>query len=401
MTPQFVKPKNSERRRRNGEAPESTALRIETLPNGVKRIYWDVSNVPDLPDDDVLPPMPEGLAPDEPPWPTPDDGEFEPGTFGQRVLAKRRDLVELLVRGVPPVEFLPASAGMLVRGKRHQIAAPKKTGKSIGALVHWVDMIAADCPGVVVLDRENGQEEYARRLHGIFKYKGYGEEEIRHFRQRFHYFEFPQFRRGDGEDFRKVAEGLGSELVVFDSQRMFLTDLGLGEDSSDDYSEFMKTLVDPLFQSGLSTVILENTGHKEKGRARGTSGKGDLNEVLMVMEVVEPFDLAKKGRLKLKITDSRAGTRGEWFMDIGGGTFGSWLDPAGVDENPELQRAVIALLGETDGPIGQNRILDALRTRMSVGNQGHAKTLLNRWADDERCPIQRADRGGYVLGGGR
>jgi hypothetical protein len=384
----------------NGKLPQGAALHIETLPDGTKRLHYDVSGFPDVDDLDALPTLPEGLAPDEPPWPLPREEDFPPGSFGERMKAKRRDLVGMLVNGVPPVEYLPASEGMLVRGKRHQIPAPKKTGKSLGMLVHWCDMIAAGARGIVVLDRENGADEYARRLHGIFRYKGYSAEEVANVRARLHYFEFPRFKRGDGEDFREFVESLDAELVVFDSQRMFLTDLGLAEDSTDDYSVFMATVVDPLFRAGITTLILDNTGHSNKDRARGASGKGDLNEVLMLLETELPFDLNKQGRLKLKILESRFGNRGEWLMDIGGGTFGSWHEPSGVDDNAELRRAAIEIIGSEPG-IGANRIIQSARERgVKVGKQEHARTLLNRYADDERCPIRRREgrSGGYELG---
>ena len=37
---------------------------------------------------------------------------------------------------------------------------------------------------------------------------------------------------------------------------------------------------EPLFEAGVATVILDNTGHSDKNRSRGTSAKGDLNEVV-------------------------------------------------------------------------------------------------------------------------
>src|SRR4051794_14650131 len=63
-----------------------------------------------------------------------EDGEsprisFEPSSFEARVAAREVDLVKLVEEGLPPVEYLPASEGMLIRGKRHLIVAPFKTGK--------------------------------------------------------------------------------------------------------------------------------------------------------------------------------------------------------------------------------------------------------------------------------
>ena len=41
--------------------------------------------------------------------------------------------------------------------------APRKKGKSIAMLVHWTRM-ALEGATVIILDRENGADEYARRL---------------------------------------------------------------------------------------------------------------------------------------------------------------------------------------------------------------------------------------------
>ena len=41
--------------------------------------------------------------------------------------------------------------------------------------------------------------------------------------------------------------------LVFDSQRMFLTDLGLSEGDADEYAAFMQYAVEPLFSAGVAT----------------------------------------------------------------------------------------------------------------------------------------------------
>ena len=77
----------------------------------------------------------------------------------------------------------------------------------------------------------------------------------------------------------------GADLVIFDSQRRFLTDLGLDEDSSDDYAKFAAATIDAfLFEVGIATLIEDNTGHVQKDRGRGSSAKADLNEVSFILD---------------------------------------------------------------------------------------------------------------------
>jgi hypothetical protein len=221
-----------------------------------------------------------------------------PGTFEDRVTSRRVDLVRRIKDGIPPVDYLAGSSEILRRGKRHHAVAPKKVGKSLGALVLDVDMALAG-EKVVIFDRENGAN-----LYGIA------------------YYEFPRFREDDQDELAAICAG--ASLVVFDSQRMFLSDLGLEESSNDDYAAFMATLIDPLFRSGIASLILDNAGHEEPKLGRGASAKGDLNEILFAFVEAESFDFETTGRLRLEIMDSRFGDSGTWNLILGGGLFEAW-----------------------------------------------------------------------------
>jgi hypothetical protein len=246
----------------------------------------------------------------------------EPASFAARVTSTRVDLIQRIKDGIPATDYLPASDGMLIRGKRHQIAAPRKEGKSLGKLVHWTQMILAGAK-VLVLDRENGADLYARRLEAIADGLDLDLEELR---AGLLYFEFPRLRFDDGADLVELCHD--ADIVVFDAQRMFLTDLGLQENVADDYARFIATAIDPLFRAGIATAILDNTGH-EGTRARGSSTKGDLNEVLLTLKAVQPFDTTRIGLLQLAVDDTRFGNRGVWQMRIGGGTFQPWQPTEG------------------------------------------------------------------------
>lgn len=248
----------------------------------------------------------------------------DPAAFESRVASRRVDLLERIEQGIPPLEYLPASEGRLIRGRRHQWVAPKKTGKSLGALVHTVDMVLAGAT-VVIFDRENGADLYARRLEAIIDARELDHGPQDQIRRKLAYYEFPRFRFGDENDLVQLCTA--ADLVVFDSQRMFLTDLGVGEDSSDDYSLFMAATIDPLFRARIATLVLDNSGHTDPKRGRGSSSKGDLQEILFALETVQDFDLYTTGLLRLEITDSRFGNHGRWELELGGGRFGSW-EPA-------------------------------------------------------------------------
>jgi AAA domain len=283
------------------------------------------------------------------------NGNAPAGSFVDRVISRRVDLLARIREGIPDAVYLPASFGMLRAGKRHHMPAPKKVGKSIAALTHAVDMALAGAR-VIIFDRENGGDLFAERLDQIITARGLDDDAQAQLASRIVYYEFPRFRDTDEQDL--VALCSGADLVIFDSQRMFLSDLGLEESGNDDYADFMAALIDPLFRAGIATLVLDNAGHQEPKRGRGASAKGDLNEINFSLETVEPFNLDTTGRVRLEIENSRFGNSGRWELEIGGGVFGSWhrIDD-GIDDTPLgfrptalMERASIFIENCTDSP---------------------------------------------------
>ena len=81
---------------------------------------------------------------------------------------------------------------------------------------------------------------------------------------------------------------------------MLLTDFGLGEGEADDYARFMAWAIDPIFPSGhCHGHPRHNTGHGERERSRGSSAKGDLNEVLFFLKTGKKFSRDRQGRVQL------------------------------------------------------------------------------------------------------
>lgn len=295
----------------------------------------------------------------------------EPGTaaharsFGQRVAATRVDLFDRIRDGVPPIEHVPGSNGRYVAGRRHYLPGPKKTGKSFTTALDAIDITIAG-GRVVIFDRENGGDLYAGRIEAIVTARQLTHEQQQTIAGRLDYYEFPRLTKTDETDLVNLC--LAANLVVFDSQRMFLSDLGLDENDSNDYAEFMAALIDPLFRAGIATLILDNAGHTDPKRGRGSSSKADLNEILFTIEAVEPFDATTTGRLRLEVAHSRLGTSGRWELDIGGGTFGHWRhidrhdtpNPAGVFRPTRKMEHASTFIESCADPVSRNTVVDAI-----------------------------------------
>jgi Winged helix-turn-helix DNA-binding len=286
--------------------------------------------------------------------------------FTSRFSGTKVSLLDLSEEDLLPPETLPGSNGVIIKGARHLWPMERKGGKSLATLVTSVDMVLEGCR-VVILDRENGFRRYGLRLKDIVTARDYGAKDRDLIRRGLSYYNFPQIRRGDRRDF--VQELGSADLVVFDSSRAFLSSLGLEEDSSDQYATFMGGVIDPLFEKGVSTLILDNTGHSDKTRGRGTSSKGDLNEQLFTSEKSKDFDRDTTGEVALEVEASRDGVPGRWTMALGGNVYGSWErsdGPAinrkgagkgakGSGEKAERKKQMRALLEEE--PTMTNKVL--------------------------------------------
>ena len=167
-------------------------------------------------------------------------------------------------------------AAWLPQGKRVVVAAERKTGKSLAfGVVAALDIVAAGGV-VVVLDRENGQDEYARRLDSVLTARGISPAMRDLVRRNYRYHAWPLLKLEWGEDPVAYAQAFaGATAVMLDSTRKFLTSVALKEDDSDDYARFTELLIDPLARAGIATVLLDNTGHGAKDRsARNVRERG-------------------------------------------------------------------------------------------------------------------------------
>jgi hypothetical protein len=313
-----------------------------------------------------------------------------------RLLELRVPLVRTYKEGLPPLDALPGSSGAIFRGKRHLTAAPAKTGKSFAELVRVADMAIEGCR-VIVLDRENGRAVYAERLQGIVSGRGWGEREEALLDDRLNYYEFPVLSHGGGA-LRIVAESFEADLVVFDSQRMFLTDGNHAEADSDDYSAFMGQMIDPLFRAGIATLILDNTGHEATDRGRGSSAKLDLHDQIYNLKQAKSFNRTKKGRVTLETKVSRFGVNESFELELGGGHIGRWRK-LGEDDGPtkelgELSAAAQKVLKKADKPLSGRSIKSQARKSFGFHCQNDKfNELLEALAADASCPLTRQGTG--------
>jgi hypothetical protein len=314
-----------------------------------------------------------------------------------RLLELRVPLVRTYKEGLPALDALPGSSGAIFRGKRHLTAAPAKTGKSFAELVRVADMAMEGCR-IVVLDRENGRALYAERLEDIVKGRGWGTAEERKLDERLIYFEFPVLGRHGGDSLQAIATMFEADLVVFDSQRMFLTDLGLAEADSDDYSGFMGKVIDPLFRGGIATLVLDNTGHEAVDRSRGSSSKLDLHDQVYSLKQTKKFNRNKRGLVTLTTQVSRFGVSETFELELGGGHIGRWQKLGGENgpdkELRELAAAAQKVLTKAGKPLSGGTIRSQARKDFGWhGKNDKWDECIGILAGDPSCPLAKHGSG--------
>lgn len=149
-------------------------------------------------------------------------------TAQERLQESRVDLVELIDNGIPAREYIPGTNGVLPVGKRLHISAPRKTGKSLVVGVVLALRIVKEGGSVAVLDRENGEEEYARRMASVMEAWNANETLGAKIRTSYSYYAFPQMELSWGCDPSYGDAFAHNDVVVFDSSRSHLTPLSSG-----------------------------------------------------------------------------------------------------------------------------------------------------------------------------
>jgi hypothetical protein len=253
--------------------------------------------------------------------------------------ASRVDLIGRIRDGIPEPAYVPGGEGWLLAGKRYLVPAPAGAGKSLVALVIAVTVVEHGGT-VVILDVENGADEYARRLEDILGARDFDGTLAEACSQRLHYHYWPRFSLEWPQDTWGEAIG-GADLVIFDSSRLVLSSVGLEENSNDDYAKFMTALVVPLSLAGTTTMILDNVGH-DGTHSRGASTKRDLNEVEYALSVGTRFDRDRAGFARLTRKRERFGGLPRVLrIDLGGDTYTAPTVIAGEDAADDFRPTVL------------------------------------------------------------
>jgi len=290
------------------------------------------------------------------------------------------DLIDRIQAGIPEREVVSGGAPWLLKGKRYLLPAPAGTGKSLLAVITAAEIV--DGGGTVaILDVENGADEYARRFEDVLQERGGVDGKLAlACRERLRYYAWPQLRMTWGDE-EWAAAFSGVDLVVFDSSRLLLSAAGLAEDSNDDYSTFVNALLVPLARAGVTTIVLDNTGH-EGERARGASAKSDLNEVVYVVETGEPFDREHTGNLRLVRKRTRfAELPPELRVVVGGGAYGpiEAVEPA-PDADGFRPTTLMERISEA---VEQEPGMSKSKVRKAVSGNNHGKDVALELLVDE------------------
>lgn len=290
------------------------------------------------------------------------------------------DLIDRIRVGIPEREMVPGGAPWLLKGKRYLLPAPAGTGKSLLAVIAAAEVVEAGGT-VAILDVENGADEYARRLEDVLQERGgVGGTLAEACCERLRYYGWPQLRMTWGAE-EWAAAFSNVDLVIFDSSRLLLSAAGLAKDSNDDYSTFVNALLVPLARAGVTTIVLDNTGH-EGERARGASAKSDLNEVVYVVETGEPFDREQTGHLRLVRKRTRfAELPPELRVLVGGGAYGPVEE---VEPAPDADGfRPTTLMERISEAVEQEPGMSKSKVRQAVSGNNHGKDVALELLVDE------------------
>ena len=213
------------------------------------------------------------------------------------------DLAAAMRGGRPARDMVAGSNGLVARGIAHTLFGARGCGKSFVMAVLGASMAHAG-ERVLVLDRENGDSVAAERFSCILDAHPDWEHVVDdgHFVGKHYPTLDPRWNGAD------VAEALdGFTVVMLDSTREFLGQLGGGNNDDDAVTLLWNTAVTPLLRRGVAVVLADNTGHKHPGRPKGAGGKMDAAPQIYRVEPVAEFNPTLTGEVRLTCTRSRFG----------------------------------------------------------------------------------------------
>jgi hypothetical protein len=314
------------------------------------------------------------------------------------------DSVDVRDAGNDPRQEAPGTAGTLHAGVAAAMWADRGQGKSSAALVLAASHAAAGGRSLY-LDRENQPELSKARAQAITSANGFPdvlEDEtlvIRH---------YPAVALWEAEDFAEAVAGLGFTGVVYDSLREFLGQLALDPDAERDITRFFTVFVTPLLRRGLWVLALDNVGHAEKGRPKGSATKLDACAQGYQLETTSKFGPERIGALRITCKRSRYGDEDrEWTMRLGGGLFevphtdsqtpDAKRRQAAADQREQLRLVAVKAL-TTRAPQGRDDLIAAVRAAGLALSNRYARELLADLSSDPASGITHTPRGYQITG---
>lgn len=301
----------------------------------------------------------------------------------------------------PAREEVPGTGGLLHRRVAAVVFSERGQGKSTVVLATCVAAAAAG-EKVLYLDRENGAALTRERVEALLDAHeewgdpvGDGQFVGRH---------YPEMAsRWSPDAFAEAIAGLDFGVVAYDSLREFLARLDLDPDREKDISTFFGLAVTPLLRRGLAVALLDNTGHAETGRPKGSGTKLDAAQQAYQVATTSQFSAVEAGRISITCTRSRHGDLGrQWSMRVGGGLFEV---PQATSEAPDHRRArevkdahetlrlaAVAALDERS-PLGRDALLAAVRERGVKGKNATLRGWLADLAADSTSGVEGGEEG--------
>jgi hypothetical protein len=287
----------------------------------------------------------------------------------------------------PARQELPGTGGLLHRGLASLFFAPRGQGKSISALITGIGAAVAG-ERVYYFDRENGAAVTLERAEGILEANEWPDvlDDLRFVGR--HY---PQLSRDwDPEDYGEAVFGRGFGLVIYDSLREAISQLGGDPNLDADISRFVDIAVTPLVRRGATVLILDNTGHEAKHRPKGSGSKLDAIPQAYKVKATEQFSVVQTGRIELTCTRSRFGDVGRrWTARIGGGVYDLPAARQIREKREEFRRACLKALAE-QAPLGRDNLIEAAR---ECGASGRTARLRNWLVELSADPSSGVDSG--------
>jgi len=262
----------------------------------------------------------------------------------------------------PPEEL---EAGILLRGRVHQIFSKAGLGKTFVAL--WLMARGIERgQRVLYLDMENGPRIASERLRAL------GVDATR-VDDLLTYLSSPSLSlsREDVDNWSDLLDELRPDLVVFDSWVNFLAVAGLDENANIDIARWAVAYTHPARNRGVTVVLLDHVPH-EGTRSRGASRKSDEMDVAWKLDNTQWFDRNSVGEIVLKRVKDREG----------------WLPPSvtlSIGGSPEgfvLARSEGTIAPETDDGLTktQRKALMVLRSNFGTSGAG-----FNEWQRAVGC----------------